>query len=159
MSYFLAMTAQSGVRADGISYHNYGCGPPDTAAGKAACLNKVTGDAVGSYQYVIQREKQYYGAAIPTGVTEYNFDAGTQFLHYAAADQKFVFQYTEKYLAALESVGAAFADEFTTLNYAGYGDLDMFNDGAPYAPKSQYYAMVDMGEKAGSGSTVAIPTF
>jgi hypothetical protein len=76
-----------------------------------------------------------------------------------ASDNHFVFQYTEDHLGALEKVGAGFAIEFTTLNHAGYGNLDMFSDGAPNAPKAQFWAMVDMGEKAGNGSTLSIPSF
>jgi hypothetical protein len=34
----------------------------------------------------------------------------------------------------------------------------MFDD-STYAPKAQYWAMVDMAQKNGSGSTLSIPSF
>ena len=46
----------------------------------------------------------------------------------------------------------AFATQFTSLNYSGYGDLDMFSDSAPYAPKAQFNALVAEVEKYGGPS-------
>jgi hypothetical protein len=124
--------------------------------GEADCISNTANDISYNYNLVTSAEKQYYGAVVPTGVTEWNFDARLGFLSYAASDSSIMFQWTEAALKGIEATGMAFADEFTTRNYAGYGDLDMFNDGT-FAPKAQYWAMVDMGEKAGSGSAVSIP--
>jgi hypothetical protein len=148
------------VGADFISYHDYSCtNYPTTAQGKTNSVANTAGDIQWNYNQVISEEKRYYGAAVPTGVTEWNFDPGFGFLSCAASDNHFMFQYTEAALRGIEATGMAFANEFTSLNYAGYSDLDMFRDSAPYAPKAQYYGMVDMGEKAGTGSKVAIPAF
>jgi predicted amidohydrolase YtcJ len=108
---------------------------------------------------VLAWEKTYYGQTLPTGITEWNFDPGTGTLGAFAGDNNFMFQWTEAMLQTIENDHMAFANEFTTLNYSGFGALDMFSDSSPYAPKAQFYAMVDMGKKAGTGSTMTIPAF
>jgi hypothetical protein len=55
------------------------------------------------------------------------------------------------------TAGYDFATQYTSLNYSGYGNLDMFDDASPYNPKGQFWGIVDMGERNGSGSTLTIP--
>ncbi len=156
MAYFLATTAASGVRADFISYHHYAC---TGYTSESQCISDTPSTITNGWNHVQSEEKQYYGATVPTGISEWNFDPGTGTLGAFANDNHFMFQWTETMLQTIENDHMAFSNEFTTLNYSGYGALDMFQDSSPYAPKAQYYAMVDMGEKAGTGSKVLIPAF
>jgi len=154
IAYFLAETAASGVRADFISYHEYPC---TYEPSKARCLADTPGDITSDYNTVIGWEQQYYGTSVPTGISEYNFDPGFSNLYAWGGDSTFMYQWTETALQAIISDHMSFANQFTTLNYSGYGELDMFQDSSPYAPKAQFYGMVDMLEKNGGPSTMAIP--
>ena len=153
MEYFLAKTAISGVRADFISYHDYPCSGPGT---KADCLRWTPQAFSQDQSQVLTWEQQYYGTTVPTGISEYNFDPGTAKLGAWASDDSFMFQWTETALNTFITNHFAFAIQFTTLNYSGYGALDMFNDTSPYAPKAQFYGIVDMLKKNGGTSTVAV---
>ena len=154
IAYFLAKTAEADVRADFISYHDYPC---EKATSTSQCLSVTPGDFKYNYDLVISWENQYYGSAVPTGVSEYNFDPGTGNLYAWGDDKPFMKEWTDEALNALVKVGAAFANQFTSLNYSGYGYLDMFNDSAPYLPKAQYHAMAAFIAKYGGPSTVATP--
>jgi hypothetical protein len=138
LSYFLAKTAAAGVRADFISYHDYPC---FKATSEAQCLTMTKPDFVWNWDQVIATEKTYYGTTVPTGVSEYNFDPGSGNLYAWGGDAKFMKAWETAALAALVKTGVTFANEFTTLNYSGYGYLDMFHDSAPYAPKAQERSM------------------
>ncbi len=138
VAYFLATTAAAGVRADFISYHDYPCQKATTTA---QCINMTPGDFKYNYDFVLAEEQKYYGATVPTGVSEYNFDPGSGNLYAWGGDGKFMKAWTTTALDALVADGVAFANQFTTLNYSGYGYLDMFHDSAPYGPKGQEKAM------------------
>jgi hypothetical protein len=134
VAYFLAKTAAAGVRADFISYHDYPC---EKATSTAQCLQMTSGDFKWNYDQVIGWEQTYYGGTVPTGVSEYNFDPGSNNLYAWGGDGPFMKEWETTALAALVKIGVAFANEFTSLNYSGYGYLDMFHDSAPYEPKAQ----------------------
>jgi hypothetical protein len=154
IAYFLAKTAAAGVRADFVSYHDYPC---EKATSTTQCLSMTSGDFKYNYDLVISWENQYYGSAVPTGISEYNFDPGTNNLYAWGDDNTFMKEWTDEALNALVKVGAAFANQFTSLNYSGYGYLDMFHDAAPYGPKAQYRAMAAFIAKYDGPSTVAVP--
>ena len=78
---------------------------------------------------------------MPTGITEYNFDPGTNNLYAWGGDGTFMYDWTTTALDAVVADDMAFATQFTSLNYSGYGNLDMFYDSAPYGPKAQEKAM------------------
>jgi hypothetical protein len=160
MAYFLAKTAAAGVRADFISYHDYPCtGGGANGVSKAACLANTPGDFQWNWDQVIGWENQYYGGVIPTGVTEYNFDPGTNNLYNWSGDGTFMSQWTQEAIEEMVTLGVSFANEFTSLNFAGYGDLDMFSDAAPYRPKPQFNAMISEIAKYTSLSTqVLVPS-
>jgi hypothetical protein len=148
MAYFLGVTAQAGVRADFIDYHDYPCtaGKQDT---EAACLAATPGDFAWNWNNVIPYEKQYYGKVIPTGVSEYNFDPGDQHLYDWCNDSTFMTQWTTAALDEIVKLGMSFANQFDSLNWGGYGCYDMFSDAAPYAPKPQFDAIVSEIKKYG----------
>ncbi len=154
---FMQGTASSGVLPDFISFHEYPC---YGATSKDDCLNNATPSTFDwDAQQAVAWEQQYYGHRVPTGISEYNFDPGGSNLGAWAGDNAFMFKWTELALQHFIAEGLDFATAFTTLNYSGYGALDIFNDSAPYAPKAQYWAMVDMAQKNGSASTLSIPSF
>ena len=154
IAYFLATTAAAGVRADFISYHDYPC---EKATSMSQCLSNTPGDISYNYNLVLSWENQYYGSAVPTGVSEYNFDPGTGNLFSWGDNKTFMTQWTTTALNTFAQDGVAFANQFTSLNYSGNGYLDMFNDAAPYGPKAQYYAIAASVAKYGGPSTTANP--
>jgi hypothetical protein len=154
MAYFLAKTAAAHVRADFISYHDYPC---FKATSPAQCISMTPHDFRWNYKSVISSEEQYYGGTVPTGVSEYNFDPGSGNLYSWGGNNAFMSQWTTVALDSLVRIGAAFANQFTSLNYSGYGDLDMFHDAAPYKPKAQYYAMAAAVQRYGGPSSIVLP--
>jgi hypothetical protein len=137
MAYFLGKTAAANVRADFVSYHDYPCtaGKQDTTA---ACLANVANDFAYNWNNVIQYEVQYYGAQVPTGISEYNFDPGDQHLYDWGSNETFMGQFETAAIDEIVSLGMAFANQFTSLNFSGYGNYDMFSDAAPYAPRAAF---------------------
>ena len=138
IAYFLAKTAAADERADFISYHDYPCQKATTTAG---CVKSTPGDFKYNWDQVTGWEQTYYGGTVPTGVSEYNFDPGSQNLYSWCHEGSFVKAFTTAALKAAATEGMAFANQFTSLNYSGYGCLDMFKDKAPYAPKPQEKAL------------------
>jgi len=152
---FIQGSASSGVTPDFISFHEYPC---FGATSKTDCLTNRTSGAFDYDQSVIVGwEQQYLGHRVPTGITEYNFDPGGANLGAWAGDASFMFQWTELAIQRFAADGYDFATQYTSLNYSGYGALDMFNDSAPYSPKAQFWGLVDEGQKNGSGSTLVLP--
>ena len=153
MSYFLGTAKAARVLPDFVTYHDYPC---QKASTKAQCISMTPGDFQWNYNTVITDEKNTLGHTIPTGVTEYNFDGGDGILYSWSADDTFMYQWTQAALDAIVSLHMPFANEFTSLNFSGNGDLDMFSDSAPYGPKPQFNAMVAEVQKYGGSSTLAI---
>jgi hypothetical protein len=154
IAYFLAKTAASGVRADFISYHHYPC---FEYTSESQCITDTPGTLTAGYDAVIGWEKQYYGTAIPTGISEYNFDPGSSTLGAFAGDSSFMYKWTNTALRTFVRDGFAFANQFTSLNYSGYGALDMFSDSSPYGPKAQAWAIVNQVEENGGPTTMHVP--
>ena len=154
IAYFLAKTAAARVRANFISYHDYPCQKATTTA---QCISMTPGDFKYNYDFVIAEEMKYYGTTVPTGISEYNFDPGTGNLYAWGDKGRFMRQWTTTALHALVKIGAAFGNQFTSLNYSGYGELDMFHDSAPYAPKPQFYAMAAAVENYGGRPNLGTP--
>ncbi len=154
IAYFLAKTASAGLRADFISYHDYPC---NGYTSQSACLTHTTEAYAQDQSEVLAWEQTYYGNTVPTGVSEYNFDPGSSTLGAWGEDQTFMYRWTTTAINAFVANHFAFAAQFTSLNYSGYGNLDMFRDAAPYGPKAQFYGIVAELEKYGGPSTLAIP--
>jgi hypothetical protein len=153
IAYFLSKTEAAGVRADFISYHDYPC---QKATTEAQCIQMTPGDLKYNYRIALKWEKQYYGGTVPTGVSEYNFDPGTNNLYAWGDDGAFMKRWTTTALDAFVADGVSFANEFTSLNYSGYGYLDMFRDTSPYRPKAQFKAMAAAVARYGGSSDMAI---
>jgi hypothetical protein len=155
MAYFLAKTEAARVRADFISYHDYPC---QKSTSTAQCISITPSDFSYNYNAVIGWEKEYYRNTVPTGISEYNFDPGTGHLYSWGDNGPFMKKWTTVALNAMLADGVSFANQFTSLNYSGYGYLDMFHDSAPYAPKAQFYAVAAAIQRYGGRSSVRIPT-
>jgi hypothetical protein len=138
MAYFLAKTAAANERADFISYHDYPC---TKATSMAQCISMTPGDFQWNWDQVIGWENEYYGRAITTGISEYNFDPGTANLDAWGHNGPFMYEWTRTAVNAVAGLHMAFANQYDSLNYGGYGYLDMFSDSAPYGPKPQFNAM------------------
>ena len=148
IAYFLAKTAAAGVRADFISYHDYPC---NGYSSQSACLTHTTQAYAQDQSEVLAWEHTYYGKSVPTGISEYNFDPGSGTLYNWCHDGRFLRRWTTTAVNAFVANHFAFANQFTSLNYSGYGCLDMFHDSAPYGPKAQFRAMVaEVGKYSGS---------
>jgi hypothetical protein len=156
MAYFLAKTAAANVRADFIDYHDYPC---TKATSESQCISMTPSDFQWNWNQVIGWENEYYGAVIPTGVSEYNFDPGTGNLYAWCNDGTFMSQWTQVALEEIVTLHMAFANQFDSLNWGGYGCYDMFSDAAPYKPKPQFDAIVFEVKKYTSLSTqVLVPS-
>ncbi len=134
VAYALAKTKAAGVRADFISYHDYPCMKATT---EAQCVSMTPHGFRWNYDQVTGWEQAYYGGTIPTGVSEYNFDPGSNNLYAWGNDWRFMSAWETAAIKGIRSTGMAFANEFTTLNWSGYDYLDMFHDSKPYKPKAQ----------------------
>jgi hypothetical protein len=137
VSYFLQQAKAAGVLPDFITWHDYPC---EAYTSQSQCLadtvTKFTADQDGA----LAAEQQILGHTLPTGVTEYNFDAGSGTMGAWGDDANFMTKFTVAALDTFVADGFSFACQFTTLNYSGYGYLDMFDDHT-YAPKPQFTAM------------------
>ena len=97
------------------------------------CVN----DAPNPYKQVTGWEQTYYGGTIPTGISEYNFDPGSDNLYAWGNDGRFMRAWETAAIKGIRSTGMAFANESTSLHWSGSGYLDMFYDSKPYKPKAQ----------------------
>jgi hypothetical protein len=156
VSYFLQQTKAAGVLPDFITWHDYPC---EAYTSQSKCLadtvTKFTADQDGA----LAAEQQILGYTLPTGVSEYNFDAGSGTLGAWGDNANFMTSFTNTAIDTFVKDGFSFACQFTTLNYSGYGYLDMFSDSPPYGPKPQFTAMAAEVTKYHSLSTkVLVPS-
>jgi hypothetical protein len=174
-AYWMANLNKAHAFPDFVSWHEYPCtGAADwgstTALDQANCIKGATDSAAtcasnndcnislpyGQSQ-MLGWEQQYLGKPVPTGISEYNFDGGSATLSKWVDDNQFMYEWTTKAIDAFVANHFAFAMEYTALDYAGYGDLDMFSDSAPHGPKAQFYGIVASVKKYGGPSTLAVP--
>lgn len=170
MSFWLARSVATNSIPDFVSWHLYPCEgaaswDTSTANDQADCLSAATLPAsqcvnnVNNCQYtgfdwnevkILGEEQKYLGYEVPTGVSEYNFDGGSSTLSDWANDATFMTNFQDAVSDFFATNGDfSFSMLFTSLNYAGYGDLDTFSDAAPYAPKPQFNALASEIAKYG----------
>jgi hypothetical protein len=154
LAYFLAKTKAARVPPSFVSWHDYPC---NGYTSQSACLTHTPEAFAQDQSETLAWEQQYLGYTVPTGVSEYNFDAGSGTLDKWANDAQFMYRWTRTAIDAFAANHFSFAAQFTSLNWSGYGKLDMFSDSAPNGPKSQYYGIVASVQKYGGPSTLAIP--
>lgn len=155
IAFLKAAGDHSAVMPDFITFHEYPC---FGRSGQRACLDATPKVFTDDITYVRGLERKYLGRTLPTGITEYNFDPGGGNLYAWGDDGAFMYQWTEVALRAFIAAHLDFANQFTTLNYSGYGKLDMFQDAAPYSPKPQFNAMVDVLRRSGSAPVPNAPS-
>jgi hypothetical protein len=174
-AYWMAKLNKTNAFPDFVSYHGYPCNGASSwdsnpANDQTDCLEAATSSATGcsadqtcnvslpyAQSQMLGWERQYLGKLVPTGISEYNFDPGSSTLSDWGGDATFMFDWTQAAIEAFAADHFSFAMQFTSLNYSGYGNLDMFDDSSPYAPKAQFYGMVASIKKYGGPSTLAIP--
>jgi hypothetical protein len=162
MEYFLANAKAS--PPDFVTYHDYPC---EKSTSTSACVSNTFNDFQYNYDSVLSDEQTVLGYHLPTGITEYNFDPGSGNLYSWGADDQFLYQWTQAAIDAIVQLRMSFANEYTALDYASYGELDMFCDSAGAnsdpactlagSPKGQYWGMVSEVEKYGGPSTLTVP--
>jgi hypothetical protein len=184
MAYFLAKSKAAGVLPNFVSYHDYPCDNASTwdktqaldqedcyehisnggtqhcltaFGGTGTCPQTSAGVFAVDQRKVLGWETQYLGKEVPTGISEYNFDPGSGTLSAWANDAGFMSYWTTTAIDAFVANNFAFAIQFTSMNYAGYGDLDMFSDASPYEPKAQFYAIAASVKDHGGPSTLTLP--
>lgn len=146
MRLFLQKAKASGVLPDAVSFHWYPC---DNAQ-FASCLQLVTrsrdpqynpttyGDAARMVERWIH---EILGKDIPVGISEWNFDSGSNPL---GENADFMTKFTNLALngpAGMISAGLDFANQFDAQDAGGYGHLDMFDINKQDRPKAQFYAI------------------
>jgi hypothetical protein len=187
LAYFFAKSKAAGVEPAFVTYHDYSCenfdggawspGTPADCFGwvangntkpctinanqTASCPFNSSGEFAVDQSTVLGWETEYLGEQVPTGLTEWNFDAGSQSLNNWATDSnkpvdntpctksephtycvannptgmtgaEFMTDYTDIALDGIVYAQLSFATEFTSLNYSSYGLLDAFCDGAGF---------------------------
>jgi hypothetical protein len=146
VSTFLQSAKAAGVLPDFITWHDYPC---EGYTSQSQCLSDTVTKFTADQNGALQAEQDVLGYMLPTGVSEYNFDAGSGTLGAWGDDANFMTQFTDTAIDTFVADHFAFACQFTTLNYSGYSYLDMFQDTAPYAPKPEFDAMVSEIQKYG----------
>lgn len=146
MRLFLKKAKAEGIPPDAVSFHWYPC----ANAQFDSCLQMVrqsqdTQYSPTAYGDVVKEVKgwvrEILGKDIPVGISEWNFDPGSNPL---GENADFMKQFVELALNGphgMISAGLDFANQFDAQNYGGYGHLDMFDLQNHDQPKAQFYAI------------------
>jgi hypothetical protein len=149
---FLLGVKGTDVEPDGVSFHWYPC--------SNATVTTCTADAWNSYAQVANEVRGWVrkdlGHLVPVGITEWNFDPGSNTA--LAGDPTFMDKYTRTALASMISGGLDFAAQYDAQSYGGYGALDMFDIGRSDQPKAQFEAVKDLIGQYRPGNNVKGPT-
>jgi hypothetical protein len=146
MRLFLQKAKASGVLPDAVSFHWYPC---DNVQADA-CLQLLTRSLDPQYnpttfadvvRMVRRWIREILGKNVPLGITEWNFDPGSNPL---GENADFMTKFTNLALNGpngIISAGLDFANQFDAQDYGGYGHLDMFDISKHDQPKAQYYVI------------------
>jgi hypothetical protein len=142
MQMFLRGAKQAGVLPDAVSFHWYPCdNATDGFNGKGNCGAKQAQSFASVAQEVKGWVKADTGYDIPVGITEWNFDPGSNPL---GDNGSFMSQFSTAALNAMMSGGLNFACQFDAQDYGGYGYLDMFDLVNNDQPKPQFTAIANI---------------
>lgn len=150
MQDFLTGVKTSGVLPDAISFHWYPCYNDS----EQSCLAKASSYADVA-RGVRQMVQQTLGKDLPVGISEWNYDPGNPPPAYGD-DPAFITQFTNTAMRAMMAAGVAFACQFDSANYGGYGRLDMI-DITTNQPKPQFTALAALIQKYRPASAVPSP--
>jgi len=109
------------VQPDAVSFHWYPCSgatPDNCGAAQWNSYATVT-NQVRSWV------RQDLGHLVPVGITEWNFDPGSNTK--MGSDPQFMDQFSRGALASMIAAKLDFAAQFDTQSFSGYGSLDMFD--------------------------------
>jgi hypothetical protein len=139
MQNFLLGAKAAGVLPDAVSFHWYPCdNATDGFNGSGNCGTKEAQTYASVTQEVKGWVKQDTGYDIPVGITEWNFDPGSNPL---GNNGSFMRQFSTAALNAMISAGLNFACQFDAQDDGGYGYLDMFDMNNRDQPKAQFTAI------------------
>lgn len=142
MQMFLRGAKQAGVLPDAVSFHWYPCdNATDGFNGNGNCGAKQAQSYASVTQEVKGWVKADTGYDIPVGITEWNFDPGSNPL---GNNGSFMTQFSTAALNAMMSGGLNFACQFDAQDYGGYGYLDMFDLANNDQPKPQFTAIANI---------------
>jgi hypothetical protein len=138
---FLHAVKGTKVEPDAVSFHWYPC--------SNATVISCTADEWNSYARVANEVRGWVrkdlGHLVPVGITEWNFDPGSN--TDLGNNATFMDQFTRTALAAMAFSGLDFAAQFDAQSFGGYGALDMFDINRGDQPKAQFEAVQDLISK------------
>jgi hypothetical protein len=141
MQNFLLGAKAAGALPDAVSFHWYPCdNATDGFNGSGNCGPKQAQSYASVTQEVKGWVKQDTGYDIPVGITEWNFDPGSNPL---GDNGSFMSKFSTASLNAMISAGLNFACQFDAQSYGGYGYLDMFDINNKDQPKPQFTAIAN----------------
>lgn len=142
MQLFLRGAKRAGVLPDAVSFHWYPCdNGTDGINGKGNCGIQQAQSYASATQEVKSWVKTDTGYGIPVGITEWNFDPGSNPL---GNNGSFMSQFSTVALHAMMNAGLNFACQFDAQDYGENGYLDMFDHTNNDQPKPQFTAMADI---------------
>jgi hypothetical protein len=145
MQLFLRGAKQAGVLPDAVSFHLYACNDAtDGFNGNGNCGPQEAQSYADATQEVKTWVKDDLGVNVPVGITEWNFDPGSNPL---GDNGSFMSQFSTAALQAMIGAGLNFACQFDAQSYGGYGYLDMFDINNNDQPKPQFTAIAAMIKK------------
>src|SRR5262249_11339292 len=119
MQLFLRGAKLAGVYPDAVSFHWYPCdGASDGFNGSGNCGPKQAQSYATVTQEVKNWVKNDLGITIPVGITEWNFDPGSNPL---GNNGSFMSQFSTAALQSMISAGLNFACQFDAQSYGGFG--------------------------------------
>ncbi len=142
MQNFLHGVKASGVYPDAVSFHWYPC---DNATDGFNSSGNCGPAQAQTYTTVTQEVKSWVhndlGFDIPVGITEWNFDPGSNPL---GENADFMSKFSTAAMNAMIGAHLDFANQFDAQSYGGYGHLDMFDINNSDKPKAQFTSVSDI---------------
>jgi len=139
MQLFLRGAKLDGILPDAVSFHWYPCdNATDGFNGGGNCGPQQAQSYASVTQEVRGWVKNDTGYNIPVGITEWNFDPGSNPL---GNNGSFMSKFSTAALNSMMSAGLNFACQFDAQDYGGYGYLDMFDINNSDQPKPQFTAI------------------
>jgi hypothetical protein len=139
---FLMQVKAAGVLPDAVSFHYYAC---QNASRTDDCLSSLDPASPDSYSYAIAhvrgRIQDALGYALPIGITEWNIASSSSVNQNFHDDPSFAQAFTTKAITSMIQSGLDVANQFTSMNNAENGGLDMFDASHHGQPKPQFAAL------------------
>ena len=132
---FLSGAKSAGNLPDAVSFHDYPCWNENASQ----CLATGKTDFTNAINQVRQAIVSTIGTSLPVGITEWNADPGDSYMAPLMSNASFVQQFTTTALNEMVQAKLDFANQFTAMNGAGWGSLDMFIANAQSNPQNNQW--------------------